>query len=667
MTEKATYTKSDLEQILDCLPGMAYQSLYDKHWTMEYVSEGCESLLGYQKEEIIENAQTAYNKIIHPDDRAKVHNQIKKAAENNTSFNIEYRIYTKKGTMKWVWEQGRAIYDQDNQVKYLLGFITNITNRKLNYNELKETKNRLELAVQGANLGVWDWNIKTGRININENWTEMLGFDPDEIDPVVDEWERLIHEEDKDKVNERLNEHLAGESDFYSVEHRLKTKDGDYKWVKDIGKVFNRDENGNPKRAVGIHLDIDETKRVEKQLRESEEKFRTYIENAPVGVFVVNFAGQIIEVNQQSCEMTGFSKNALKNKSIYELTTREQKEIDYYLKKFKQKEQIELEDKFIKQNGDHFYARINGIVIDNDKFLTFVEDIDKRTKMRKRLKTQKAYFEQLFNESTEGIVLLNNKGIFLKVNNHFLEIFGYERDEVLGKNIDDLITPSERREEGIYYTEEVMDGNDIKEESVRETKSGKKIHVSIHAFPIKLEEGQIGIYGIYNDITERKEEEKKRRYISFHDQLTDLYNRRYFENEMERLDVSRKIPISIIIADIDGLKKVNDTYGHQKGDDYIKRAADIIADVTRKEDILARIGGDEFAALLPETSKMATKKIIDRIKEKLTSNNHKNEIPLSISIGYSVKEDRNEELEEILKQADAMMYNKKRNKKHSSL
>jgi diguanylate cyclase (GGDEF)-like protein len=136
---------------------------------------------------------------------------------------------------------------------------------------------------------------------------------------------------------------------------------------------------------------------------------------------------------------------------------------------------------------------------------------------------------------------------------------------------------------------------------------------------------------------------------------------------MERLDVSRKIPISIIIADIDGLKKVNDTYGHQKGDEYIKRAADIIADVTRKEDILARIGGDEFAALLPETSKMATKKIIERIKEKLTTNNHKNEIPLSISIGYSVKEDRNEELEEILKQADAMMYNKKRNKKHSSL
>lgn len=662
MIKKSTYNKSDLEKILDCLPGMAYQCLYDEDWTMQFVSEGCKQLTGYQEEEILENAALSYKEIINEADRDKVNKEVTQAVKDHGSYNVEYRIFTKEGKMKWVWEQGRAIYDQKDNVKYLLGFITNITNRKLNYDELKETKERLELAVQGANLGVWDWNIKTGRIDVNQNWTDMLGFKQEEIDPIIDEWESLIHAEDKDKVYDNLNKHLAGESDYYSVEHRLETKEGEYKWVRDIGKVFQRDKDGNPLRAVGIHLDIDDTKQIEKQLRASERKFRTYIENAPIGVFVVDYEGNILEVNNHAAKMTGYNEEELQNLTLFDLTTRAEKEIKYYLKSFKRKGQIEIEDKFIKKNGEQFYARVNGKVIDENKFLGFVEDIDKRIKIRNRLKRQKAYFEQLFNESTEGIVLLNNKGIILKVNEHFLEIYGYKREEVVGENIDDLITPPKRKEEGVYYTEQVMAGNDIKEESVKMTKSGEKIHVSIHAFPIKLNEGQIGIYGIYNDITERKKEEEKRRYISFHDQLTELYNRRYFENEMERLEGSRKTPISMIVADIDGLKKVNDTKGHRWGDQYIKKAADIISEVTRKEDIVARIGGDEFAILLPETDEKSTQKVINRIKESIKLRNESDEIPLSISIGYSVNENNEGNLEENFKKADKMMYHKKHKK-----
>ncbi|MGM0446489.1 MAG: diguanylate cyclase, partial [Bacillota bacterium] len=313
-----------------------------------------------------------------------------------------------------------------------------------------------------------------------------------------------------------------------------------------------------------------------------------------------------------------------------------------------------------------FYAKVNGIMIGENKFLGFVEDIDRRVKMENRLKKQKAYFEQLFNESTEGIVLLNNKGTVLKVNNFFLNIFGYNRDEVLGENIDELITPEDKRDEGVYYTEEVMDGKDIIEESIRKTKSGKTINVSIHAFPIKLDEGQIGIYGIYNDITERKKQEEKRRFLSFHDQLTELYNRRYFENEMERLDNSRKTPISIIVGDLDGLKDVNDNYGHRAGDEYIKHTADIIKDVTRSEDIVARIGGDEYAVLLPQTNEKDVCKVIERISSQIDFYNKESENPIGISIGYAVKKSKDENLEEVFKRADAMMYRQKRKHKRSS-
>ena len=665
MIEEKNYNINDLENILNCLPGMAYQCLYGKQWTMKFLSEGCKALTGYSSDEIIGNEQLSYSEIISKEDREMVWKEVTKAVENNEPYNIEYQIKTKENKTKWVWEQGRAIYDEDNNVKYLLGFITSIDEKKRKNQELKDTKNRLELAIQGANLGVWDWNVKTGKININKNWTDMLGYASDDIDPVIDEWERLIHPEDKENVYKRLKKHLEDETDFYSVEHRLQTKEGDYKWVKDIGKVFKRDEEGRPLRAVGIHMDIDETKRVEKQLRESEEKFRTYIENAPIGVFVADDKGKILEVNDHACEMTGYSEEEILDKTLYDLTTRKDKEVKYYLKKFKREGQIELEGKFIKKSNKRFYARVNGIVIDENRFLGFVEDIDKRIKMRNRLKRQKAYFEQLFNESTEGIVLLNNQGVILKANEHFLEIFGYEKSEAVGSKIDELITPEDKREEGFYYTNEAMNGNDIKEESIRIKKSGDRIHVSIHAFPIRLDEGQIGIYGIYNDITERKKEEEKRKYLSFHDQLTDLYNRRYFENEMNRLNESRKTPISIIIADIDSLKQINDNYGHRKGDKHIKKAAEIISEVTRTEDIVARIGGDEFAVLLPETNGENAENVIERITFAINKNNHKSDNALSISIGYSVKNNNDKNLEEVLKEADEMMYNKKRKKKHS--
>lgn len=662
MINKSTYQKDDFKKILDSLPGMAYQCLYNKEWTMKYISQGCFNLTGYSAAEILEDKEISYGNMILTEDKDSVWKKVTEAVENKDSYNLEYRIKTQNGKVKSVWEQGRGIYDESGRIKYLLGFISDITSQKKRNKKLRETKKRLELAVEVANLGIWEWDLTSNKLDINENWTSMLGYDVSDIEPTIDSWYNLLHDEDKGKVNEELNKHLEGKTEYYEVEHRLETKDGDYKWIREIGKVFERDEDSNPLRAVGIHLDIDDKKKAQKKLKENEKKFRTYIENAPVGVFVVNEKGEIKEVNRQACQMTGYSKEELLNKKLFELSTKSKRQIKYILKKFKKEEKIELEERFKAKNGHLFYARVNGIMIGENQFLGFVEDIDQKVKISNRMRRQKAYFEQLFNESTEGIVLLNNKGVILKVNDHFLEIFGYSREKALGEYIDKLITPEEKKEEGIYYTQKVMDGNDIKTESIRKTNSGEIINVSIHAFPIKLDEGQIGIYGIYNDITERKKEEAKRRYLSFHDQMTGLYNRRYFENEMERLSNSRKIPTSIIIADIDWLKQINDTFGHRSGDQHIVDAAEITSEIIREEDILARIGGDEFAILLPETNKVETQKIINRITEKIKLHNKTAEHKLSISLGYAVRKNKNTELEEIFNKADTMMYREKKGK-----
>jgi diguanylate cyclase (GGDEF)-like protein len=160
------------------------------------------------------------------------------------------------------------------------------------------------------------------------------------------------------------------------------------------------------------------------------------------------------------------------------------------------------------------------------------------------------------------------------------------------------------------------------------------------------------------NITERKQAEERLRYLGFHDPMTGLYNRSYFEEEIRRLDAKRQVPLSIIIGDIDGLKLVNDTLGHRKGDSLIVKAAGVIKTVCRVEDIVCRWGGDEFAILLPKTEKETAERICDRIR-KACEAARKDPVTLSVSLGVATKKNEDQNIEDVLREAEDLMYRDK--------
>lgn len=147
-------------------------------------------------------------------------------------------------------------------------------------------------------------------------------------------------------------------------------------------------------------------------------------------------------------------------------------------------------------------------------------------------------------------------------------------------------------------------------------------------------------------------------YLSYHDCLTELYNRRFCEEEIRRLDTQRNLPFSIIVGDINGLKLVNDTFGHDEGDELLKKAAVAIQDSCRKGDIVARWGGDEFIILMPRTKKEEVEEIVRRIKNKYTEE-HVNGIHVSISFGWATKQTIDEEITKVFKCAEDDMYRNK--------
>ncbi|MFW6287460.1 MAG: diguanylate cyclase domain-containing protein [bacterium] len=169
------------------------------------------------------------------------------------------------------------------------------------------------------------------------------------------------------------------------------------------------------------------------------------------------------------------------------------------------------------------------------------------------------------------------------------------------------------------------------------------------------------IQSVGRDITKRKEKEAIITKLSFHDQLTDLYNRRYFENKITNLNKSSIIPITIIIADLDGLKYINDNYGHQMGDKFIIKAGNILKSCIRQDDTIARIGGDEFSIILTGVDSSIARRVCNDINTKLEAFNKQSELPepIQISLGHATKFEKNENLQNVFKEADLNMYKNK--------
>ncbi len=176
--------------------------------------------------------------------------------------------------------------------------------------------------------------------------------------------------------------------------------------------------------------------------------------------------------------------------------------------------------------------------------------------------------------------------------------------------------------------------------------------------PVKLR-------GFMTDISELKKRENKIKYLLYRDSLTELYNRRFFEEEIKRLDTKRQLPLSIIMADVNGLKLINDSLGHEKGDELLIKTSILLKEVLREEDILARQGGDEFAVLLPKTSNDEAEKIVLRIKEKCRETVNE-EVAVSIGIGSATKIKPEEDINEVLRVADNNMYQSKLSESRST-
>ncbi len=429
--------------------------------------------------------------------------------------------------------------------------------------------------------------------------------------------------------------------------------------------------------AVAFH-DITERKQEEKARSQSEDIYRQILDNVSDVIWTTNMDMETTYVSPSVEVMLGESASEHMSKSLdqkFPPSSLEkvilivQEEIE------KEKEPgIDKKRTFLFE-AEHY--RADGSTLPVNMHLTFLRDnmgnisgllgvtrdISKLKKAEKELRESEMRSKALIEAIPDLLFRVNRDGVFLEAivkdetMLHEKARSLYRQNKLLGKTIFDALPVEIATKFMASLKKALVSGK------VQLVEFSYKEKCSDHCIEARLAPiGDVEIVLIVRDITIKKRHEIELQYISYHDELTGFYNRRYYENELERLNSSREHPIAIISADLDNLKKINDSLGHNEGDHYIQAAAEVLKSSLRESDVLARIGGDEFAVILPHTTLEAGRELVERIRHQIEIYNRQNTSSptLSISIGIAVSTSGKQPLEKIFNKADDAMYEDKK-------
>ncbi len=429
------------------------------------------------------------------------------------------------------------------------------------------------------------------------------------------------------------------------------------------------DAQGKIKGAIETIHDMTERRRIEQALQESEQKYRSILEALDEVYFEVDLAGNLTYFNRILPEYVGYSEEELTgmNYRVFLGEETAPQVFPIFNRVYKTGAPEKASEWIMRRrDGQTFIVEV-AVFLKRDAegnptgFRGTARDITRRKTIENELRESEERYRTLAERSFAGVYVVQD-GLFRYLNRTAASYAGFSPEELVDTSAVELVVP-EDRERSHQFARDMLRGTRLSPYEFRiRTKAGDTRWIMETVTPIRFR-GRRAILGNSMDISERKGVEAKLRFLSTHDVLTNLYNRAYFEEEQNRMQRGRSFPISIIMADLDGLKKVNDEQGHAAGDALLKRAAEVLQGSLRAEDVLARIGGDEFAALLPATDHEVAAAVVERIRKNVEDHNRIHGGPaLGISMGLDTGT-RESDLGLIMQAADRFMYLEKSRKK----
>jgi PAS domain S-box-containing protein len=558
-----------LSTLMSNVPGMVYRCRNEEGWPMLFVSEGVVDLVGYTPEEIVDGDVSYGEDVVHPEDRDEVWNQVQTDIEAGRPFEVEYRVETNEGDVRWVWEQGRAIDTEDDGTVILEGVITDITERKTSEQELQTERDRLSALFDNSNDSIAYCEFEDGDPilhDVNPAFESVFGYDREEVlGECVDD---ILVPEDQREQGQQINQRAMQGERLVTEGERL-TVDGRREFRI---RAIPIDPDTPEQEGWVVYTDITEQKEREEQLQKAEQRYRRVVEQNLFGIYILQ-DGVIRYANPKAAELFGYEPEEMVDElSVFDITAEKDHErIEQSIRERKEGDESEKQYQMtgVRKDGTEFEFEVHSGIIEYEgepALLGAVIDITERRERERELERH----ERMLDTVGDGVYILDQNRDFTAVNEAMTELTGYSEDELLGASAD-LVIREQDAEEARELREELRETTTdvVTMDLVLQTRDGDSIPAEVRFRALADDEGNyVGTAGVARDITDRRERQQQ------------------LERQNERLEefahlVSHDLkgPLNVAQTRTELLAETGNEIHFEKAKQAHQRMADIVNDV----------------------------------------------------------------------------------------
>jgi len=495
--------------LLDCVPAIVWRGSAQT-FQFTFISPYAETLLGYPAQRWLDEPDFWRNHI-HPDDRELTVAICAKATNEKRSHEFDYRMVAADGRVVWLHDLVHVVVENDQPTE-LIGVMVDITDKKQAEEALAQNENRLQLTIDAIPQQIWS-SPPDGSVDFaNQRWRSYLGLGLEKLKG--DGWQEMLHPDDKQRVLKAWHESIT-QGIPYEQEERHRRSDGQYHWFLSRA-VPLRDEAGHIVRWFGTNTDIEDRKRAEHDLRDSEQRWRAVFENSTVGIALLDETGRFMVVNSTYEGLVGRTSSELHQLTCRDLTYTEQDcltteaRIGELLEG--KRDRFELEKRYRRKDGTVIWVRSSGSLVreteDSPRFIVFlVADITQQKQAELELRESERRWRAVFANSNVGIALLDETARFLAVNASYERMLGYTEAELRLLTLRDIAYSEQDQTAAQQRFQELLEGKRERFEVERRNrrKDGTVIWVRSSGSLIPGAEGRpLFLVAVVEDITERK-------------------------------------------------------------------------------------------------------------------------------------------------------------------